>query len=485
MISDYIKYTNSENLIGDSNEIVRIINIIETVDITNDNIHCLLKLISNLVKNNYYICIDKFVNYIINNNLLLEGDVISLINIYTSFKFNDIDISLKMIDDYNIHKTASYVPIFKNLIMNKNFDRLKDFYRQYIIQNINIVNKNREIKEYNNEIRIYNEKIKILKKKINEINTIHNELKEFDYYNNDMKYEDNFSEINHKTESNLIELSNSIIRDIILLAIDNNDNGFINEILNNINNPSLEIMKVLKIYFTKNNYEYIYTNVDNNRCLCCNSYIPNNVISEDDRNKIMNRISDKILSITRRYDNNQKLTKLEKDIIKNKWIDFQNILNDNKFDIIIDGANLGYLNIKQFNDINFNLIESTIKNIQSKTDKKILLIIHQRHITKIKFIANIVVYITPNNVNDDWFWLYGSLYSRAYILTNDLSRDHGYMIAYQNEIKRWIQFYQINITEEIRLKDNMIMPGIITDNNVIHIINNENLAFNIICVHMV
>ena len=67
MISDYIKYTNSDNLIDNSDEIFRIINIIKTVDITKDNIHCLLKLISNLIKNDYYICIDKFVNYIINN----------------------------------------------------------------------------------------------------------------------------------------------------------------------------------------------------------------------------------------------------------------------------------------------------------------------------------------------------------------------------------------------------------------------------------
>lgn len=483
MISDYIKYTNSDNLIGDSNEILRIINIIKTVDITKDNIHCLLKLISNLVKNDYYICIDKFVNYIINNNLLLEGDIISLINIYSSSKFNSIEKSFKLIDEYGIHKTASYLPIFKSLIINKDFDRLRDFYRQYIQQNINIVNKNREIKEYNNEIRIYNEKIKLLKKKISEINIIHSELKEFDYYKNDAKYDDNFTEINHKPESNLIELTNEVIRDIIILAIDNNDNEFINEILVNIKNPSLEIMTALKIYFTKNNYEYIYTNIEKNRCLCCNSYISNNIISDDDRNKIMNRISDKILSISRRYDNNQKLTKLERDIIKNKWIDFQNILDNNKFDIIIDGANLGYLNVKQFNDINFNLIESTIKNIQNKTDKKILLIIHQRHMTKIKFIPNIVVYITPNNVNDDWFWLYASLKSKAYILTNDLSRDHGYMIAYQNEIKRWIQFYQISITDDIRLKDNIISPGIYIENNIIHIINNENLSFNIMCVH--
>ena len=482
MISDYIKYTNSDD--NNSNEILKIIDIINKIEITDDNIHCLLKLISNLIKNNYYICIDRFINYIIDNKLL-EGDIISLINIYTSSEYNNIDKSLKLIDDYNIHKTSSYIPIFKNLILNKDYNKLKNFYKQYNIQNEIIVNKNIEIKEYNNEIRLYNDKIRLLKKKINEINIINEELKTFDYYNNDIYYNDNLYEIKHKCELNLIDITNDIIKEILLLAIDNNDDEFINEILLDIKNPSLDIITVLKIYFTKNNYEYIYTDIKNNKCLCCNNIIPKIIISDEIRFKIMNKISEKILSVSTRYNSNLKLTKIEKDIISNKWLNFQNILKNNKFDIIIDGANLGYLNIKHFNDINYNLIYSTIKNIQSKTNKKILLIIHQRHTINIKFIPNIEIYITPNNLNDDWFWLYASLYNKAYILTNDLSRDHGYMIAYQNEIKKWINFYQINITDNIDIKDNIVIPGTYISDNIIHIINNENLSFNALCIHTV
>ena len=40
-------------------------------------------------------------------------------------------------------------------------------------------------------------------------------------------------------------------------------------------------------------------------------------------------------------------------------------------------------------------------------------------------------------------------------------------------------------TNDIKLKDNIISPGIFIENNIIHIINNENLSFNIMCVHTV
>jgi hypothetical protein len=106
-----------------------------------------------------------------------------------------------------------------------------------------------------------------------------------------------------------------------------------------------------------------------------------------------------------------------------------------------------------------------------------------------KYASNVKIYTTPNNVNDDWFWLYASLYSKCFILTNDQSRDHGCMVSYQNEIKKWIQYYQIRIMPDTTLLNNfyqskksVIIPGIYVSDKLIHIINDHNMKS--ICVHM-
>ena len=156
--------------------------------------------------------------------------------------------------------------------------------------------------------------------------------------------------------------------------------------------------------------------------------------------------------------------------------------------------NLGYINSKGTSDINIKFIQSTIINIISRTNKKILLILHQRHINKIKqfkipsnILINFNIYITPTYVNDDWFWLYASLHKKAFILSNDQSRDHGCMISYQIEIKKWIQTYQIKINSNglysdiiYASKNAIISSGIYLSDEIIHIITDTICM----CIHI-
>ena len=438
-----------------------------------------------------------------------DGDVISLANILCSKKYNLPLLAIKLINKYGVHKTSSYTPVFKAFIENKDFVSIKNFYNNYLSRNLIIMDQNRKIKEFNHKIRFYNEKIKLMKKKFAEFSIINDEIGKIDFNTSTHKYftslisdidNEYFDEFTPRNERNIIELSNEILQSIIHISIYHNDSDFIHEIIKNIEIPSSEIISALNIYFTKFNYETIYASISNGECTCCNNVVPNNVISDNDRNNIMKRISDKILYTTHRHDNGQIITKTERQHITDKWTEFYQILTNNTFDLIIDGANLGYVNAKSNGEINIKFIQNTVRDIITKTNKKVLLIIHQRHTNKIKqlvfptnILSHLKIYTTPNNVNDDWFWLYASLYSKSFILTNDQSRDHGCMVAYQNEIKKWTQMYQIPINmmdgsipdKVYASKNSVITPGIFIDKSIIHIIKNTNgFTHNCICVHM-
>ena len=370
-----------------------------------------------------------------------------------------------------------------------------------------IKEQNHKIKEFNHKARSYNEKIKILKRKYDEMSMINSELGIIDIKENTYKklnmiinmFDGNdFKEIIPKNERNIIEIPNSIIKDIMMMAMtsQSDDNDFINVLVQNITNPTNELISALKVYFTKLDVEFMYSTINNGNCSCCNKLISNNVISPDDRQNILKRISSKILSISHRHDNGALICQSERKSIIDKWYEFERLTKSNKFDIVIDGANLGYITTKGSNDLNIKIIQSSIYNIVSTTNKKVLLIMHQRHIGKIRqlnfgnFAANVKIYTTPNNVNDDWFWLYASIYCKCYILTNDQSRDHGCMVSYQNEIKKWLQHYQLKLSSdnminiaEINTKETVYSPGIYYSDDIMHIIpiakHNK-----IICIHL-
>mmetsp|Transcript_21681 Transcript_21681/g.34971 ORF Transcript_21681/g.34971 Transcript_21681/m.34971 type:complete len:737 (+) Transcript_21681:33-2243(+) len=65
-----------------------------------------------------------------------------------------------------------------------------------------------------------------------------------------------------------------------------------------------------------------------------------------------------------------------------------------------------------------------------------------------RWISHSALYITPNGVNDDAYWLYGALWStktlpEVYIVTNDLGRDHQYQFGHDKRFFRFIQSHVI------------------------------------------
>jgi hypothetical protein len=268
ILTKYIKKTDNQSL--DVDELIYIIDHINNIVSTIDNLNLLLKLISNLIS--YPDFIDFNLDKLLENkwDMLNDGHIISLIKIYCSQKYSNPLIAIKLTNDYSVHKTSSYIPIFEYLIKINDHTLIKLLYIQLNSMNKQIINSNRLIKESNYKTRLYNENIKLLKLKYNELTTIMNTLRDIQLENNPYinKKLDNFSfvELKHQTEQNIIQLSDQIINNILQIAIKNSDNDLILCILTNIDIIDPLMIKLLTDYYT--NFHETHIELDN-ICDCC------------------------------------------------------------------------------------------------------------------------------------------------------------------------------------------------------------------------
>ena len=137
------------------------------------------------------------------------------------------------------------------------------------------------------------------------------------------------------------------------------------------------------------------------------------------------------------YERNYILSNLEKQTKNIK--SFNEWLSKKDFDIIIDGANVGfYNNIHKQNIINYAQLNQIYTHLK-KQNYKPLIILHKRHFDKKKLNSNnksIIknwelsecLYKTPIGENDDLYWLYGGIFKNIHIVTNDKLRDHHFEI---------------------------------------------------------
>lgn len=119
-------------------------------------------------------------------------------------------------------------------------------------------------------------------------------------------------------------------------------------------------------------------------------------------------------------------------------IKFNDYILTKDYNVVIDGANVGFYN--QRPDLGGRLqylqIERVVEYFE-KIGKKVLIILHERHLKcskqnkKIieKWIGKEIIYFTPKRLNDDIFWIYSSiLKKKCLIVTNDKIRDHKFII---------------------------------------------------------
>jgi hypothetical protein len=146
---------------------------------------------------------------------------------------------------------------------------------------------------------------------------------------------------------------------------------------------------------------------------------------------------------------------------------YKKFLNKNikNYDTVIDGANVGFFKqgANSGKVLNFLQISLFVDKAVS-LGRKVLLILHERHIRNIsKKDAEILSYIkskvihffSPQGMDDDMYWLYASIYNpKAKIITNDEMRNHIVNISVGDMFTEWKKYKVIKyniIKDEVML----------------------------------
>lgn len=170
----------------------------------------------------------------------------------------------------------------------------------------------------------------------------------------------------------------------------------------------------------------IECNIIENKCSCCNQELKFVDLTITEKNQLKSNIE---------LEYKQNIQNLNY---------FKKYISNKKFNILLDAGNIlfhqeGSVNINSF--IKINCIINKLK------DYNILVIIHKRHVKKIKKNSKILEmykkwdrYETPYNMNDDIFFIYGSLLlEESYILTNDKLKDHQFKLSVKTNINNTLQ----------------------------------------------
>ena len=132
----------------------------------------------------------------------------------------------------------------------------------------------------------------------------------------------------------------------------------------------------------------------------------------------------------------QEITNIDKHFDK-----FKRWCNKNAhIDTIIDGGNIGYFNNQHSKSISIIQINSLISQLN---DQNIKLFLHNRHVRKLNereqvivdnWRENDILYLTKSKINDDYYWLYFSIFQKLNkktinVISNDNMRDHIFYIS--------------------------------------------------------
>ena len=167
----------------------------------------------------------------------------------------------------------------------------------------------------------------------------------------------------------------------------------------------------------------------------------------------------------------------------NHWKGFETFIeNHAPYNIVIDGANVGYYNqtyrlgsnaprhvdYRQIHGLIRHLLEPPSSHDEQRHHHNIILFMHERHFSQ-KLLPQwaypiiqlwdgneapydrLTVYRTPQGLNDDWYWMHAALInggneSKPSVLavTNDEMRDHHFQMTAQGYFLRWKERHQVH-----------------------------------------
>jgi pentatricopeptide repeat protein len=134
-----------------------------------------------------------------------------------------------------------------------------------------------------------------------------------------------------------------------------------------------------------------------------------------------------------------------------RWEEFCGKLGTLQFDVIIDGANIGYYkpNLNTGTEhVNYEQIDMVVEHLIEQ-GRKPLLVLQYRHLKYDwvpqeyhglirKWKSQDVLLVCPLKSNDDWYWMYAALNARGKIavITNDQMRDHTFQMLAQRDFTK-------------------------------------------------
>ncbi|KAK9279075.1 hypothetical protein L1049_012750 [Liquidambar formosana] len=129
------------------------------------------------------------------------------------------------------------------------------------------------------------------------------------------------------------------------------------------------------------------------------------------------------------------------------------------YEAIVDGANIG-LYQQNFANGGFSLsqLDAVAKELSNRSQNKWpLVILHNKRLRALlenssnqklleEWLAQGVLYTTPNGSNDDWYWLYAAVKLKCLLVTNDEMRDHIFELLGSSFILKWKERHQVRYT---------------------------------------
>tara|TARA_B110000208_G_C11780462_1_gene433637 strand:- start:39 stop:1286 length:1248 start_codon:yes stop_codon:yes gene_type:complete len=218
---------------------------------------------------------------------------------------------------------------------------------------------------------------------------------------------------------------------IRIINIYKNDYEKLNFIFNDMKNNILNISSKLKDLFTNINKNLQITSINHeNNCKNCNDKLKLIDLDKNEKIKLIDNIK---LEYFKKYSNELKK--------------FEDFLQNEKIEVFIDAGNIIFYQERRVTYNSFLKIDLIYNSLKKKY--RVLVIIHERHFNNLKkskltkkqkykikeMFKSWNIYQTPYHLNDDWYFIYGSLLKdKSYIVTNDKLRDHQFKISEKNNI---------------------------------------------------
>ena len=148
------------------------------------------------------------------------------------------------------------------------------------------------------------------------------------------------------------------------------------------------------------------------------------------------------------------------------WNVMSKRLDDLVWDIVVDGANVGLTDGKNFNVLRVVEVVSQLE----KAGWSVLVVLHLHHKRRCKsresvirgawkYLDNYLFHPEPK-MNDDWCWLYAAMIpDHCLVVSNDLMKDHKYLMSANSLFDKWRETHCVGFIPRGRCDITLLFPN--------------------------